>query len=78
MDMSKILSEIINVDVKKGIMPIYFDETALNWYFADRKPLMLHPGYAYPEGWNLPFERMITQIDKTKHINGLFASKGLE
>lgn len=67
LEMSKILSELIDVDVENGIIPVWWDESALNWYFKDKSPLLVNPGYSYPEGWSLPFESKIVQRDKNKY-----------
>lgn len=64
--MSKILDNMIDIDLSNDIMPIWHDESALNWYFLDKNPLILDPGYSYPEGWNLPFNSKIVQRDKKK------------
>jgi hypothetical protein len=64
--LSEILSEKINEDLTNNIMPIWHDESALNWFFNNKKPLILDPSYSYPENWNLPFDKKIIQIDKNK------------
>ena len=66
LEMSKFLSEKIDEDLNKNIIPIWHDESALNWYYKDKNPLILSPGYAYPETWNLPFEKKLIQVDKNK------------
>jgi hypothetical protein len=68
LEMSRILDDMINIDLKNDIMPIWHDESALNWYYKDRTPLVLNSGYSYPEGWSLPFEQKILQ--KNKHNYG--------
>jgi hypothetical protein len=65
--MSDTLSNMIDDDLKKDIIPIWHDETALNWYFKDKNPLLLEPSYAYPELWDLPIEKKIIQLDKNKY-----------
>ena len=67
MQMSKRLEQLIDDDVSKKIIPVWHDESALNWYYVDRNPLLLDSSYAYPESSNLPFDRKIIQIDKNKH-----------
>ena len=66
LEMSQILSDMIDKDLKNNIIPIYHDESALNWYFKDKNPLLMSPSYAYPESWSLPFKKIIVQMDKTK------------
>jgi hypothetical protein len=65
--MSYQLSKLIDEDEMKGIIPIWWDESALNWYLRDRNPLLINSGYAYPEGWELPMDKKIIQRDKNKH-----------
>jgi hypothetical protein len=64
--MSKELEELIDYDLSKDIIPVWHDESALNWYYCNRNPLMLNPSYAYPESLNIPFDKKIIQIDKSK------------
>lgn len=67
MKMSKILEDKINNDLSNGIIPIWHDESALNHYFIDKKPLAVDPSYAYPESVDMPFEKKIIQLDKNKY-----------
>lgn len=64
MEMSKILEEKIDIDLKNNIIPIYHDESALNWYYKDKNPLVLDSGYSYPESVIIPFDKKIIQRDK--------------
>jgi hypothetical protein len=66
LEASKTLSIMIDKDFENDIIPIYHDESALNWYFKDKNPLLMSPSYAYPESWSLPLKRIIVQIDKAK------------
>jgi hypothetical protein len=61
LDMSRILSTLIDNDVSKGIIPIWHDESALNWYLNNRNPLMVSTQYASPEGWNIPNSKIINR-----------------
>ena len=38
----------------------------MNKYFFDIIPKQLHPGFAYPESYNLNFPKHIIQLDKSK------------
>lgn len=67
MSMSNQLSKLIDEDLKNSITPIWHDESALNWYLKDLNPLILNPGYAYPESYFLPFAPLAVQLDKNKH-----------
>lgn len=67
LEMSKILAEKADIDMKNNIIPIWHDESMLNWYYKDKNPLLLPSDYAYPETWNLPFKKIIVQRDKQKY-----------
>jgi len=56
----------IDIDQSKGIIALWHDESHLNRYFLNHKPKRLDPGYAYPEDWDIPFEKKIVQLDKNK------------
>jgi hypothetical protein len=48
-EMCEILSERIDKDLKSNIIPIWHDESAINWYFKDIDLISLEPNYAIPE-----------------------------
>jgi len=64
LNMSSILSEKINEDLKNGIIPIYHDESALNWYYSNIEPLSIDSGYSYPGNLKIPFTKKIVQRNK--------------
>jgi hypothetical protein len=66
LEMSKILADLIDIDQSNDILPIWWDESALNWYLKDKNPLLVNPGYSYPEGWSIPFDMKMIQRDKNK------------
>jgi len=66
MIMSKKLDELIDNDLSKGIIPIWHDESALNWYYTKINPLIVNSGYSYPESSYLEFDKKIIQLDKNK------------
>jgi hypothetical protein len=66
LEMSNILEKKIDNDMSKDIIPVWHDESALNWYYSKKNPLVLEPSYAYPENWSLPFNKNIVQLDKNK------------
>lgn len=51
LDMSEKLLSLIKDDLSKGIIPVWHDESALNWYLSDKTPLMTSIQYSAPEGW---------------------------
>jgi hypothetical protein len=65
--MSKILETKIDIDLNNNIIPIWHDESALNWFFKDNKIHSLSPSYAYPESSIMPFQKKIVQLDKYKY-----------
>lgn len=66
LQMSKTLEEKINEDMSSDIIPIWHDESAINWYYKDKDILVLDSGYAYPETLKIPFDKKIIQLDKNK------------
>ena len=60
----KQLTENTQKDLDNGIIAKWHDESQLNKYVANKRPKVLNPGYAYPEGWDMPFERSILMRDK--------------
>lgn len=63
--MSGELITLINDDLSKGITPVWWDESALNWYLLERTPLMTSTQYAAPEGWNISDVKILNR-DKNK------------
>ena len=47
--MCREIKERIDADLSNKIIPIWHDESALNWYLLDKNPKILHPVYAWPE-----------------------------
>lgn len=47
--MSRVLKKRMDIDLKNGIIPIWHDESAMNWYLVGKDVHVLHPTYAYPE-----------------------------
>jgi histo-blood group ABO system transferase len=50
LEMSRILASRMDNDLANGIIPVWHDESAINWYLVNKDPLVLPPTYAYPEG----------------------------
>ena len=67
LEMSKELEILIYDDLKKNHIPLWHDESALNWYYSKRNPKPLPPSYAYPEVSEPDYEKKIIQLDKTKY-----------
>lgn len=56
----------INTDLENNVIALWHDESHLNKYMLNRNVKILEPAYGYPEGWNLPFEKRVIILDKTK------------
>ena len=48
-EMCKCLSEMTDLDISNDLIPIWHDESYLNWYFSKRKVKALFPVYGLPE-----------------------------
>jgi hypothetical protein len=48
-DMCKCLTEMTDSDLSKNLIPVWHDESYLNWYFSKRKVKSLPPVYGVPE-----------------------------
>jgi hypothetical protein len=72
MKLSQQCYEWTKFDLESGIIPVYHDESYLNKYFLDKNVHKLDPGYAYPEGWNIPFDPKIQLTDKILHFGKYF------
>lgn len=67
--MSKLLADNIDIDIKNDIIPIWHDESAINWFYNDKKPLIMPHTYIYPEKFNNDNNLNIKmiQLDKNKY-----------
>jgi len=66
LEMSIELEKLIYDDLRKNHIPLWHDESALNWYYSKRNPKVLPPSYAYPEVANPDYDKKIIQLDKSK------------
>lgn len=67
LELSEKCAECIREDLKNDLIAVYHDESHLNRYLFDKEILELDPGYAYPEGWKMPFKRRIIILNKVIH-----------
>jgi len=66
--MSKKIIEWVEEDLRKNIIVLWHDESYMNRYMINNPPsLVLDSGYAYPEKWNIPFEKKIIHLDKNNN-----------
>ena len=69
LEMSKVLKNKIDLDVSNNIIPIWHDESMLNYYYESKNPLTLNYTYIYPESYNLEGEPIMIQRHKWKYMN---------
>jgi hypothetical protein len=62
--MCREIKERMDADLRNEIIPVWHDESALNWYLLDKNPKILHPVYAWPEFVNLEKKKII-EMSKT-------------
>tara|TARA_R110000868_G_scaffold409778_1_gene696014 strand:- start:7784 stop:8491 length:708 start_codon:yes stop_codon:yes gene_type:complete len=68
LEMSKLLANNTDTDIKNNIIPLWHDESEINWYYKDKSPLVLPYDYIYPEGWGSDINKMkMIQLDKNNH-----------
>ena len=64
--LSKELEKRTNIDLKKGIIPVWHDESYLNKYFIEHKKdvYTYNPSYAYPQKRPIlkPFKKKIVHM----------------
>lgn len=55
----------IDIDLSKGIIAEWHDESHWNRYCIDNPPtIILSPSYCYPENWKMPYKRRLLALDK--------------
>ncbi len=55
----------IDIDLKRGIIALWHDESHWNRYCIDFPPsVILNPSYCYPESWQLPYPKKLIALDK--------------
>jgi hypothetical protein len=69
LEMAEILKNNTDSDIENGIIPIWHDESMLNWYYHDKNPLTLPYTYIYPESLKLKGEPIMIQRDKSKYMD---------
>ena len=67
------LSDRIHKDLDNDIIAIYHDESHINKYLYESydSPVykLLSPGYCYPEGWKIPYRKILMLREKDKYID---------
>lgn len=60
------LERRVDEDLYRGVIALWHDESHLNKYFIEHR-MEVHtfdPGFAYPELWNIPFQKRLVHIAK--------------
>lgn len=64
------LKQAIQEDLEHDVIAKWHDESQLNKYMLNRDDMkILLPEYAYPEGWNLPYDAKMIIRDKDRYMN---------
>lgn len=70
LEMSETLSNNVDEDLKKNLIPVWHDESYLNWFYSKKNPLLMSYNYIYPEGMQLPnMNPIMYQRDKWKYMD---------
>ena len=70
LEMSHILNDAIEEDLKKNIIARWHDESHLNKYIIDRDDIrLLPPDYCYPDGMNVSYEKKIYAVSKKEKFD---------
>lgn len=65
LDMCRTLKQNIETDLKQNYIARWHDESHINHFLCTLdKYKLLHPGYCYPVGFDLPFEKKIVGVSK--------------
>lgn len=65
LQMCRVLKQNIETDLKQNYIAKWHDESHINHYLCTLKNYkLLHPGFCYPVGFDLPFEKKIVGVSK--------------
>lgn len=69
LEMARVISNNINIDLANNIIAIWHDESHMNKYYLSYTPdKLLSPSYCYPESWDIPIPKKILALDKNHAI----------
>jgi hypothetical protein len=61
------LNKAIELDDANGVLALWHDESHINKYITEHPHKLQSPSYCYPEGWNIPFEKIILVRNKERY-----------
>jgi len=71
LNMAQAIRGLVDKDQERGYTAVWHDESYLNAFvaYSQPKPLILHPGYCYPENcyghsMHIPFHRYVVALEK--------------
>lgn len=64
LDLINDLAWAVDKDLERGVIARWHDESHLNKYILHRRFKMLPPSYGYPENGSIPYDNIITIVDK--------------
>lgn len=69
LDMCEVLYHNYAIDLEKGIIAKWYDESHLNRYFFDNQEITstVSSSYSYPTGYDLPIEKIILHREKNSN-----------
>jgi hypothetical protein len=62
------LTRMIDDDLERGQIPVWHDESYLNWYLAHHHFAIVPPSYAYPETWSLDMKPVLIHRAKNHDV----------
>lgn len=66
LEMSEVLAKNIDKDLANKIIPLWHDESQINWYYKDKNPLVVSSKYIHPESYPHSGDEYMLQLDKNK------------
>lgn len=66
LEMSRILNDLIEIDLLSGLIAVWHDESYLNRWCLDSPIHVLNSGYLFPEDWKIPFHKRVIIRSKEK------------
>lgn len=64
LDLVKDLAWAVDKDLERNVIALWHDESHLNKYILHRNYKLLSPSYCFPENSSIPYDNIITIVDK--------------